>query len=388
MPTPLSRVPAQTLLADLKTHVGSAFAQTAEVLSILAEVDRRDAWADKPYGSLFAYCLGELGWSEGEAAKKIQACRAGRRFPLLLERLGEGRLHLCGLVLLASQLTEDNHAELIDAACGKSKRVVERLLAARFPRPDAAPVIRKLPVRASAAPAASPRVVAGSDRACETSHGLGTVPIRPAAGSRPGFALDAPVSRGAVEPLAAERHKLTVTIGDGTRERIARIQALLSHRSVEQRSLERVLDGALELLETKLLKDRFGVGAKPRQAQPAPDEAAPVAVADATAATDAVATEPDGGESASGPAPRAFGKDDRRAIVARDGLRCAYVEPNTGVRCSETRWLSLDHVVPWARGGPTTASNGRLLCGAHNRQQARLVFGDDFVRARMPQRGR
>lgn len=383
MPQPPS---AAALLADLKTRTRAAFAQTAEVLSILAEVDRRDAWADRPYGSLFAYCLGELGWSEGEAAKKIQACRAGRRFPLLLERLGEGRLHLCGLVLLAPQLTEDNHAELIDAACGKSKRDIERLLAARFPRPDAAPVIRKLPARASAAPAASPRVVAGSDRACETSHGLGMVPTQSEPGSRAGFALDAPVSRGAVEPLAAERHKLTVTIGDATRERIARLQALLSHRGPEQRSLEAVLDGALELFEAKLLKERFGVGAKPRRAeasaQPTRDEP-PLD----TVATDAVAAVP-AGARASEPRSRAFGWDHRRAIVARDGLRCTYIDPDNGVRCSETRWLSLDHVVPWARGGKTTAHNGRVLCGPHNRQQARLLFGDDFVRTRMAQRER
>jgi hypothetical protein len=193
-----------------------------------------------------------------------------------------------------------------------------------------------------------------------------------------------------VEPLAAERHKLTVTIGEATRERIGRIQALLSHRGPDQRSLEAVLDGALELLEAKLMKDRFGVGARPRQAQaaaePTPATRASDAVTDATAAAEVVVVE--GSAASSEQEPRAFGRDARRAIVARDGLRCAFVDPDTGVQCSETRWLSFDHVVPWARGGPTSEENGRLLCGAHNRQQARLAFGDDFIRARMAQRGR
>jgi hypothetical protein len=31
----------------------------------------------------------------------------------------------------------------------------------------------------------------------------------------------------------------------------------------------------------------------------------------------------------------------------------------------------VDHVVPWAQGGPTTQSNGRLLCGHHNRFRSR-----------------
>ncbi|MCB9732552.1 MAG: hypothetical protein H6745_08065 [Deltaproteobacteria bacterium] len=86
-----------------------------------------------------------MNWSEGEAAKKIQAARAARRFPLLLDRVRAGRLHLAGVVLLAPKLTDANAPSLIDAACGKSKREIEALLAARFPRPDVAPSIRKLP---------------------------------------------------------------------------------------------------------------------------------------------------------------------------------------------------------------------------------------------------
>jgi hypothetical protein len=29
----------------------------------------------------------------------------------------------------------------------------------------------------------------------------------------------------------------------------------------------------------------------------------------------------------------------------------------------------VDHVVPFSRGGPTTADNGRLACGFHNRSR-------------------
>ena len=126
----------RALLVELARQAAASFERTAAVLGLLAEVDRTDAWAEAPFGSLFAYCVGALNWSEGEAAKKIQAARAARRFPVLLERVRAGRLHLAGVVLLAPRLTEENARGLIDAACGRSKREIEALLASRFPRPD------------------------------------------------------------------------------------------------------------------------------------------------------------------------------------------------------------------------------------------------------------
>ena len=116
-PSPFVKQSDRELLDALKVGAATSFQQTADILRLLGEVDRRRAWGAKAYGSLHAYCCGELNWSEGEAYHKIQAGRAGRRFPRLLERLAEGRLHLSGLVLLAPKLTPDNHQALIDAAC-------------------------------------------------------------------------------------------------------------------------------------------------------------------------------------------------------------------------------------------------------------------------------
>ena len=63
----------------------------------------------------------------------------------------------------------------------------------------------------------------------------------------------------------------------------------------------------------------------------------------------------------------------RRAVWARDEGRCAFVGA-TG-RCLETGWLELHHVVPFARGGPTTAENLELRCRAHNAYEAEQEFG-------------
>jgi hypothetical protein len=68
----------------------------------------------------------------------------------------------------------------------------------------------------------------------------------------------------------------------------------------------------------------------------------------------------------------------RREVWARDGGRCTW-QGEDGRRC-ESRWqLELDHVVPVALGGPTTASNLRLTCRVHNGLSAERVFGPEYM---------
>ena len=55
---------------------------------------------------MFAYCTGALHLSEGEAYLRIAVARASREHPMLLAMLGDGRLHLSGIALLAPHLTE------------------------------------------------------------------------------------------------------------------------------------------------------------------------------------------------------------------------------------------------------------------------------------------
>jgi 5-methylcytosine-specific restriction endonuclease McrA len=55
----------------------------------------------------------------------------------------------------------------------------------------------------------------------------------------------------------------------------------------------------------------------------------------------------------------------RRAVLARDGYRCQY--------CGSTRHLTLDHVIPRSRGGPTSWDNVVTSCAPCNvRKGSRL----------------
>ena len=88
--------------------------------------------------------------------------------------------------------------------------------------------------------------------------------------------------------------------------------------------------------------------------------------------------------------PRASGKANpaarhipaavKRAVWARDEGRCAFV--GSAGRCTATRYLEFHHVVPFAEGGPTAASNLQLRCRTHNAYEAEMRFGRRCVRER------
>jgi 5-methylcytosine-specific restriction endonuclease McrA len=75
----------------------------------------------------------------------------------------------------------------------------------------------------------------------------------------------------------------------------------------------------------------------------------------------------------------------RRAVYERDGARCAHIDTE-GRRCTEQGQLEIDHIVPWALGGPTTVDNLRLACRGHNAQAARQAFGAAFIDRRIERR--
>src|SRR5918996_655818 len=75
--------------------------------------------------------------SEHAAYLRIEATRAARRFPVILDKLSEGALHVTAVSLLGPHLTAANHVELLDMARHKSKRGT-KLAATDRPHTEAA----------------------------------------------------------------------------------------------------------------------------------------------------------------------------------------------------------------------------------------------------------
>jgi hypothetical protein len=323
------------LLLDLKRLAHAERQATAELIACLAEVDARRLYLGEGCSSLFTYCTQVLRLSEHAAYGRIEAARAVRRFPLVLELLMDGALTLTAVSLLRPHLTDANHADLLTAARHKSKRDVEQLVAAVQPKPDVPPCIRKLP---SSGTAAAPA----------TALSFGVSPDEIGAESRASRAT-APsgrTARAVISPLGPERYRLQVTLSREGRDRLRRLQDLLRHR-IPNGDPAAIIERALQVLLEDTEKQRLAAVNRPRPGVRR--------------------------ESASRYVPAAV----RREVWTRDGGQCAFT--GTEGRCTERASLELHHVVPYADGGATSAANLQLRCRAHNRYEAEHWEGLLFV---------
>ena len=152
------------LLAGLSQLVKRGNELTAEVLAHLAELEERRLHLQLGHSSSFAYCVEALGLSEGSAGRRVAAARVCRRFPEAFELVARGDLHLSALCGLAPHLSSQSATELFAACCRKTRRQVEELLAARFPKPDVREQIRRLPIRGRVSAASNdPRIADRTD---------------------------------------------------------------------------------------------------------------------------------------------------------------------------------------------------------------------------------
>jgi hypothetical protein len=329
-----------------------AFAQrerhaTADLIATLAELDVRRLYLAAGYSSLFTYCTHVLHLSEHAAYGRIEAARAVRRFPVILERLASGELTLTAVCLLAPVLTGDNHLELLDAARHKSKRDVEQLVARVRPQPAVASSVRKLP-----APRPSEHADAVADRAVGTGRHMDerhseSAARPPVAAMAPPTCTTVPARPAVVIPLAPERYKVQFTMSREAHDKLRRAQDLLRH-SIPTGDPAAIFERALTLLVEVLERRKLAAASRPRAARSSPAES------------------------------RHVPASVRREVWARDDGRCAFV--GTNGRCAERGFLELHHVVPFAAGGDTTTRNLELRCRAHNSYEAQLFFGPPMVR--------
>ena len=243
------------LVTSLKTLIGQERDVTAQVVAHIAELDTREVYVREGYRSLYVYCRDALGLSEWEAYARIEVARAARRFPLILDLLADGSVHLTAVKLLAAHLTPDNHREVLESARGKTKLDVQEIVARLAPRPDVPASVRRVTPASSPTVSVSP---APSVTLATESPDAATPPtIAPAP-----LALT-PAARASVAPLSPDRYKLQVTIGGDTLEKLRCAQDMLGH-AIPSGEEAAVLDRALTVLLLELAKTKFASTPNPR----------------------------------------------------------------------------------------------------------------------------
>ena len=413
-------------LADLLRREHAAL---AEFLVALSEFDARRVWLELGHPNLFSFLHRELRLSKGAAHYRKVAAELVRKFPELVEPLRDGRLCITSVVELAKVLTPENRDEVLPRFFHRSKREAAEVVAAL--RPCEAPPRRTVVTPARTSPPAFP--AGATVAAAQGAADAGPVPVppltpvlaenvsrsvqlaehldansgaaSPALSSQPheGSALDElrfaaaegphvaasrvpapsagpPPQRAAPErphvdpsrtpaqsasaarerdvalPLTSDLRRLHVTVSRSFLEKLEAARSALSHARPGA-TTEELLEAGLDLVLAAHAK-RKGLVGRPRKA--------PEAAITAPSAADSSAT------------PAHVPAHVRRAVWLRDGGRCQWRAPGGGV-CGSTLRLELDHVLPRARGGPSTVENLRVLCFVHNQYAARLAFGDRWM---------
>jgi hypothetical protein len=356
----LHRMSDDELVASIATLTGRARAATAALVGHLAELERRGLHLALGFRSLYGYCRTILHLSEHESYNRMEAAGEARRFPVVLPMLAEGLIHLTAVSLLGPRLADENHLALLGGSIHKSKREVETLLARWFPKVEATPSIRKLPVCGADGGVSTVDAEGGIGRSLLDGEGL--------AGSRTPNALSAPAParvtptkavkasaavtvpaprRAEIAPVGAERYQVKFTASEAMINRLREAQELLSH-SVPSGDMAEIFDQALMALLEKVARRKHAATARPRRS--------PV----------------------SAPSSRGIPAAVEREVWARDGGRCAFVGRG-GRRCEERRFIEFHHVRPWAASGPPTVDNIALRCRGHNAYEAAVYF--DPIRA-------
>jgi hypothetical protein len=143
-PFSLSHVPAEVVLREAVTLAATGRTADADLLAHLAEIEARKLYPPLGYGSLLAYCIGELLLTRSEALLRIRVARVARRFPVIFEALADGRLSLTAALLLKQFINKRSVEKLIAAAAHKDKPEIRQLIAEMFPSFDVPAQVVKL----------------------------------------------------------------------------------------------------------------------------------------------------------------------------------------------------------------------------------------------------
>jgi 5-methylcytosine-specific restriction endonuclease McrA len=336
--TSLKGISNAELISKLKKLVAHEQDLTLKILPHLAEVERRGLYLEKGYSSLFEYCRSEFGYSDASAWRRSSAAIAICKCPQAWELLKSKRVTMSALCQVYKIISPG----LLTSICGKSKTEIEIIIAALRPRsvhPD-----RSKPVMVPKKIAPNKVSSLGSATAPNTG-----VPVS----SKNLTSLRREVKLTNVTLSFEQKWKVEGVVSQRVYEKLQQCKKLLSCKYPEGVDYDTLFDELTEVfLNIKHPERRVQKRTKRvRQAH------------SKTTNT------------------RHIPADIKQAVWKRDKGKCTFVGSN-GKRCNSEHNIQFDHhPVPFARGGPSTVNNLRLLCAKHNRYTAERVYGEKHMKA-------
>ena len=327
----LKKLTDTELLSRTKSLAQNERDTMVDLLIHLVEVDNRSLYLSQGYSSMFDYLIRCLKFSSSAAGVRVKAIRALALKPEVRDLLRSGELTLSTLSEASEIIKTEPKA--LDRFKGVSKKEAKAIASEYKPAP-------KKKIKDSIKPLGRKKVVEE-----ELPLLSNLVSTAPSSGSSGNIGL-APACSQIKFQASAEFTK-----------KLEQVQSLLSGKFPRGASLEDVFSECMEAYLEKRCPIRREKRRAKRNAKSAPKAKA-------------------NKRSRYVPA----GIHDQ--IFIRDEHRCSYVSDD-GVRCECKHNLHVDHRKPFAIGGRSEFDNLRLLCGPHNRMEAKRVFGESYIKSRI-----
>lgn len=130
----LTHLSDKQLLNDTLFWSNEERAATSKLLWHLKEIDERRLYSIQRCSSLFDYCLRILKYSEGQASRRVSACRLLKQLPELIVDIENGDLNLTQLNMARQFFRDENindpdkKKEILDKLKNKTTRETDRVL--------------------------------------------------------------------------------------------------------------------------------------------------------------------------------------------------------------------------------------------------------------------
>ena len=336
----LKSVSDKVLIGRLRQLVRKEQSLTLSILPHLIEVERRKLYLEKAYSTLSEYCIHELGYGESSAWRRVRVARVIEAFPEVYDLMKAKKLSFSAVLQIANALNRDNKHALLPRVVGKSKREIDGIIA-EFEVPTVIPdqarprLVKKMRPRALAG--------AGSKSAGRRAAGpeLGEISLHSEGANAPTVEK----TTREVEVVLEKMFEIRFAADQELMELIRWMKCHLSHRYPKGASFLGIFKFALRYVKQR---DDLASQEKPRKS---------------SAKTNS----------------RYIPKAVKQKVWKKYNGRCAFVSGN-GRRCNSDYLLQFDHYpVPYARGGPSTVDNLRLLCAKHNKYTAERLYGEAVI---------
>jgi hypothetical protein len=331
----LQSLSTDELFTRAKSEVQDETNSTLRVIYVLLEIERRRAFAEKNYPSLFEFCVGYLGYKRDASYRRIAAMRALRDAPEVEEKVKGGSLCLSTLAQAQSHFSRKKRE---NKPLSKSEKL------------DLFTKLENLSVRqteelfTSFAPMENPK---------ET-----------------------------LRPIDDETYEWTLALPKRVYEKLQKLKAHMGPEKAGVDSIE-VLEKALDIANREFEKKsekflKFETSWEPEKSRKSVKS---LEFEKSEKSWEFKKSRKSENIEKSKTKFRMPGKSrfisvhTKRIVWMRDQGQCTHFDETTGERCKSKFRLEIDHVKARGLGGSNETENLRLTCRAHNQLAAIKTYG-------------